>query len=76
MATTEDVLQNPALLTLDEADTEVDATGSSARAFQALTDASSSAQVMHALKLLTESYEREKHGVRSGTRLRSRPSQQ
>jgi hypothetical protein len=73
MATTEDVLQNQALPTPDEADTEVDATGSSALAHRAPGDGSSSAQVMHALKLLTEGYEREQRGVRSGTRLRSRP---
>lgn len=72
MATTEDVLQNTALPTLDEADTEVDAASSSVRALCAPMDAS--AQVMHALKLLTESYEREQRSVRSGTRLRSRPS--
>jgi hypothetical protein len=72
MATTEDVLKNQALPTLDEADTEVDATGG--RALHALADGSVTAQVMQALKLLTESYERERRGVRSGTRLRSRPS--
>jgi hypothetical protein len=76
MATSEDVLQNEALPALDNADTEVDATSRSSLVFLPPADSSTTSQVMRALKLLTESYERERRGVRSGTRVRSRPSQQ